>query len=583
MSMEMASQISSSALQETTKLLWSSGVRPIIPTEINLSTLVAINDDEGPRGVVFNGVTFNALLKVSGGADLNNDGLADLLMSAPTAPSGLLLGQSYVIFGRTDGFPHTGNLAELLSVNGGDGTQGFVLNGVAGGDLSGASLAGANDINGDGFADLLIGAFAADSNGNFDSGQTYVVFGRQTDSTPPTITPIIAGTLGNNGWYTSDVSLTWDVVDDESSIASSIGCDLVTVTVDTMGDTFTCEASSGGGTSSESLTIMKDIRAPILSLVEPAHGASYALGQSVLASWTASDATSGLIQPVEATAPSGSLLDTAMLGTKTFMVRATDSAGHVAAATHTYEVIDPTPQVVTPNISGTLGSNGWYVSDVTVSWTVGDPQSAILSSTGCDPVILSVDTAWQTFTCSATSDGGTTMESVTIQRDATVPFVSLVSPPNGATYVLLQVITADWVVTDGVSGIGSVSAIAPNGGLIDTTTAGTNAFTVSATDVAGNTTTVTHTYTVLTASEGIDALILQVQSLSLPKGLENSLVKKLQNANKDLSKGNVAGALEKLQLFVDEMNAQKGKKIDPSAADTLIAQAQLIIAALSAS
>ena len=33
---------------------------------------------------------------------------------------------------------------------------------------------------------------------------------------------------------------------------------------------------------------------------------------------------------------------------------------------------DDTPPVITPSISGTLGSNGWYTSDVTVSWSVND-------------------------------------------------------------------------------------------------------------------------------------------------------------------------------------------------------------------
>jgi len=36
------------------------------------------------------------------------------------------------------------------------------------------------------------------------------------DTTPPVITPSIAGTLGSGGWYTSAVSVAWSVIDDES-------------------------------------------------------------------------------------------------------------------------------------------------------------------------------------------------------------------------------------------------------------------------------------------------------------------------------------------------------------------------------
>ena len=45
---------------------------------------------------------------------------------------------------------------------------------------------------------------------------------------------------------------------------------------------------------------------------------------------------------------------------------------------------DLTPPVIGPTVSGTLGSNGWYVSDVAVTWDVQDPDSPVSSQTGCD-------------------------------------------------------------------------------------------------------------------------------------------------------------------------------------------------------
>jgi len=36
-----------------------------------------------------------------------------------------------------------------------------------------------------------------------------------------------------------------------------------------------------------------------------------------------------------------------------------------------------TPPVITPTITGTLGDNGWYTNDVTISLSVTDPESAI--------------------------------------------------------------------------------------------------------------------------------------------------------------------------------------------------------------
>ena len=72
-------------------------------------------------------------------------------------------------------------------------------------------------------------------------------FGPVVDTTPPVITSAISGTLGLNDWYTSDVTVEWTVTDPDSAISSTSGCETSTVTSDTAGTTFTCEATSGGG------------------------------------------------------------------------------------------------------------------------------------------------------------------------------------------------------------------------------------------------------------------------------------------------------------------------------------------------
>jgi hypothetical protein len=84
------------------------------------------------------------------------------------------------------------------------------------------------------------------------------------DSTPPEITPVVTGALGNNGWYVSDVTVNWDVQDPESAITSTSGCEMTEVLADTLGTTFTCTATSAGGTASESVTIMRDARRPTI-------------------------------------------------------------------------------------------------------------------------------------------------------------------------------------------------------------------------------------------------------------------------------------------------------------------------------
>ena len=58
-----------------------------------------------------------------------------------------------------------------------DGLNGFKISGAAAFDYSGVSVSTAGDVNGDGFDDLLIGAYGADPNGAL-SGASHVLFGR---------------------------------------------------------------------------------------------------------------------------------------------------------------------------------------------------------------------------------------------------------------------------------------------------------------------------------------------------------------------------------------------------------------------
>ena len=151
---------------------------------LNLSTLNGIN------GFRLDGVAERDFsgFSVSSAGDINGDGFDDLIIGARgAAPNGGYSGSSYVVFGSGGGFSSTLNLSTLNGING------FRLDGVAANDRSGFSVSSAGDINGDGFDDLIIGAYGADNNGD-RSGSSYVVFGRRDITIPSPFDDVLSGT-----------------------------------------------------------------------------------------------------------------------------------------------------------------------------------------------------------------------------------------------------------------------------------------------------------------------------------------------------------------------------------------------------
>ena len=152
---------------------------------------------------------------------------------------------------------------------------------------------------------------------------------------------------------------------------------------------------------------------------------------------------------------------------------------------------DHTPPTIASTVTGTAGSNGWYVSDVSVTWDVQDADSAVTSQTGCDPATVAADTAGTTFTCAATSSGGTATGSAVVRRDITAPTVTCGPPPAFQIYQVGAWVTA--AVTDATSGAGESTAT----GATNTNTAGSFLTTVTGTDRAGNRTTSVCAYSVV--------------------------------------------------------------------------------------
>jgi hypothetical protein len=119
-------------------------------SSINLSSL------NGTTGFRLDGVSAGDFSgwSVASAGDVNGDGYADLIIGAQSAdPNGDRSGSSYVVFGNASGFTSAIDLSSL------NGTSGFRLDGVVAFDLSGICVASAGDVNGDGYADVIVGAW----------------------------------------------------------------------------------------------------------------------------------------------------------------------------------------------------------------------------------------------------------------------------------------------------------------------------------------------------------------------------------------------------------------------------------------
>jgi hypothetical protein len=174
---------------------------------------------------------------------------------------------------------------------------------------------------------------------------------------------------------------------------------------------------------------------PKISVAGVTGGASYAKGSVPSAVCQVTDSEDGPSSfPATLSAVAGAYAAD-RIGTQGATCSYTDKGGLTAAASSTYSVVDPSAPVIgyTLDPSAPDNDNGWYKSSVSLAWTVGEPQSPTsLVTNGCVDATVSADQDAVTYTCSASSAGGTAERSVTIKRDATAPTVAFDSASGTA-------------------------------------------------------------------------------------------------------------------------------------------------------
>jgi hypothetical protein len=206
-------------------------------------------------------------------------------------------------------------------------------------------------------------------------------------------------------------------------------------------------------------------------------------------------------------------------GTHTISCEATDGTGNTGVGDGSTETavlkIDTVPPVVSLNaVADTCslpGSAGWCRGTQTAGFTATDATSGVATpctgascnftqstaTNGSAVMIASGQACDVAGNCTAGINAGP------YKIDSVAPGITISAPVNAAAYVLNQAVASSYGCTDATSLPNTCAGPVANGADFDTLSVGAKQFKVDASDVAGNTATLTHLYSVLYASGGL--------------------------------------------------------------------------------
>jgi hypothetical protein len=343
------------------------------------------------------------------------------------------------------------------------------------------------------------------------SATVTVVVSNQGPASATTVTP----SLTVNG---SGVNLTCGPATPQSADIAGGGTQTFTYTCgprDSTGNgsvTFSVQAggsyvNSAGSSPAATVVVVSnpivvDNTPPAMTATATAGGNPYSANtwtnQNVFVTFACTDSLSG----VAFGNPTGNT--TVILETTSTGVRVsgdcTDNAGNLATLTFGPILIDKTPPVLSFG-AASPGANpeGWNNTNVSVPFTASDALSGLASTIpAVSPLVVAAEGSVVSGSVTATdrAGNGATFASPAFKIDKTPPTVSVTSPANGATYLLNATISATYTCADGLSGLATCVASEANGEAFKASAVGLNSFVASATDIAGNVTTVTNTYSV---------------------------------------------------------------------------------------
>ena len=177
---------------------------------------------------------------------------------------------------------------------------------------------------------------------------------------------------------------------------------------------------------------------------------------------------------------------------------AKDTAGNLGTDSVTIKLDKTAPSITGAILSGTKGSNGWFISPVTVHFTCSDALSGLAVCP--DDVTLTANGANQSLTRTATdiagNVGSATVSGISIDNEN--PTITAVNVAGGF-YALGAAPAATCTASDSFSGVAACNVTVTGG---KANGVGTFTYTATATDKASNSATQTGTYQVVYRFDG---------------------------------------------------------------------------------
>ena len=258
---------------------------------------------------------------------------------------------------------------------------------------------------------------ARDLAGN-ESSVSYTV---KVDKTAPTVGElVINGTLGDNGWYKSNVTFSVKDGSDTTSGHGSTTSSISSITSDTKGTkVVVTTVDKAGNRATKEYTVKVDKTPPV-------PGTLVVEGTKGFGEWYICDVNlsvkdvSGVTSKLDITK-----ITSDTKGTEVTMTSTNNETGAVTVTKHTIKVDKTAPTVGELVITGTLGSNSWYTSNVTFSVKNGsDALSGHGSTTSSISSITTNTKGTNVVVTTKDKAGNKATKTYTVKVDKTSPTIT---------------------------------------------------------------------------------------------------------------------------------------------------------------